>query len=134
MGAGRRAGGDEEESMREHLKFYIDGAWVDPATPRAHEVIDPATEEPIARISLGGQADVDRAVAARGPDFYDPIMMSLWVSVGAPVSVASRTGAVAPGVPRLSWTRYSLSSHLPLYITPVTQHSLRQEEILCPKL
>ncbi len=50
--------------MREHLKFYIDGAWVDPVTPRTHEVIDPATEEPIARISLGSSADVDKAVAA----------------------------------------------------------------------
>ena len=50
--------------MREHLKFYIDGQWVDPVTPRTHDVINPATEEPIARISLGSQADVDKAVAA----------------------------------------------------------------------
>jgi aldehyde dehydrogenase (NAD+) len=50
--------------MREHLKFYIDGQWVDPVSPRTHEVINPATEEPIARISLGSAADVDRAVAA----------------------------------------------------------------------
>ncbi len=50
--------------MREHLKFYIDGQWVDPVSPRTHDVINPATEEPIARISLGSQADVDKAVAA----------------------------------------------------------------------
>ncbi|MBU6405502.1 MAG: aldehyde dehydrogenase family protein [Alphaproteobacteria bacterium] len=50
--------------MRELLKFYIDGHWVDPAAPRAHDVINPATEEPVARISLGSAADVDRAVAA----------------------------------------------------------------------
>jgi aldehyde dehydrogenase (NAD+) len=50
--------------MREHLKFYIDGAWVDPVAPRTHEVINPATEEPVAKISLGGAADVDKAVAA----------------------------------------------------------------------
>jgi aldehyde dehydrogenase (NAD+) len=50
--------------MREHLKFYIDGAWVDPAQPRTHEVINPATEEPIATISLASAADVDKAVAA----------------------------------------------------------------------
>jgi aldehyde dehydrogenase (NAD+) len=50
--------------MREHLKFYIDGQWVDPVTPRAHDVINPATEESIARISLGSSADVDKAVAA----------------------------------------------------------------------
>ncbi len=50
--------------MREHLKFYINGEWVDPVAPRTHEVINPATEEPVARISLGGAADVDKAVAA----------------------------------------------------------------------
>ncbi|MGE0044726.1 MAG: aldehyde dehydrogenase family protein [Hyphomonadaceae bacterium] len=50
--------------MREHLKFYIDGQWVDPVTPRTHDVINPATEEPIARISLGSAADVDTAVTA----------------------------------------------------------------------
>jgi aldehyde dehydrogenase (NAD+) len=50
--------------MREHLGFYIDGEWVAPATPRTHEVINPATEEPVARISLGAAADVDKAVAA----------------------------------------------------------------------
>ena len=45
-------------------KFYIDGAWVDPAVPHDLEVIDPTTEEACAVISLGGQADTDRAVAA----------------------------------------------------------------------
>ncbi|MBL8559377.1 MAG: aldehyde dehydrogenase family protein [Hyphomonadaceae bacterium] len=50
--------------MREHLNFYIDGQWVAPTTPRTHEVINPATEEPIAKISLGSAADVDKAVAA----------------------------------------------------------------------
>jgi aldehyde dehydrogenase (NAD+) len=50
--------------MREHLNFYIDGQWVAPTTPRTHEVINPANEEPIAKISLGSAADVDKAVAA----------------------------------------------------------------------
>jgi aldehyde dehydrogenase (NAD+) len=50
--------------MRDHLNFYINGEWVAPAVPRTHEVINPATEEPVARISLGSKADVDRAVAA----------------------------------------------------------------------
>ena len=44
--------------------FYIDGAWVAPAAPRDLEVIDPSTEEPVAVIALGDQADTDRAVAA----------------------------------------------------------------------
>jgi aldehyde dehydrogenase (NAD+) len=51
--------------MREGLKFYVDGAWVDPADgSRMLDVINPATEEPMGRIAIGGAADVDRAVAA----------------------------------------------------------------------
>ncbi|WP_417519219.1 aldehyde dehydrogenase family protein [Minwuia sp.] len=50
--------------MIEKLQFYIDGAWVDPATPKSLDVINPATEEAFAQISLGSAADVDKAVAA----------------------------------------------------------------------
>jgi aldehyde dehydrogenase (NAD+) len=50
--------------MRDMLQFYIDGQWVDPVTPRTLDVINPATEEVCGRISMGGAADVDRAVAA----------------------------------------------------------------------
>ncbi|MEO6092236.1 MAG: aldehyde dehydrogenase family protein [Novosphingobium sp.] len=50
--------------MREYTKFYIDGQWVDPATPKTAEVINPATEEVSGTISLGSPADVDKAVAA----------------------------------------------------------------------
>jgi aldehyde dehydrogenase (NAD+) len=50
--------------MRENLDFYIDGQWVKPAVPKTLDVIAPATEEVIGRISLGSAADVDRAVAA----------------------------------------------------------------------
>ena len=50
--------------MREMLKFYIDGHWVDPVTPNPFDVINPATEEVCGRISLGSETDVDKAVAA----------------------------------------------------------------------
>jgi aldehyde dehydrogenase (NAD+) len=50
--------------MREMLQFYIDGKWVDPVTPNACDVINPATEEVCGHISLGSPADVDLAVAA----------------------------------------------------------------------
>jgi aldehyde dehydrogenase (NAD+) len=51
--------------MSDHTQqFYIDGRWVDPSEPRPFDVIDPATEQPIAKIALGGKKDVDRAVAA----------------------------------------------------------------------
>ena len=50
--------------MHEGLRFYIDGGWVDPIERRAIDVINPATEKAIGRVSLGSSADVDRAVAA----------------------------------------------------------------------
>ncbi|MFN3457130.1 MAG: aldehyde dehydrogenase family protein [Novosphingobium sp.] len=50
--------------MRERLQHYIDGKWVDSEGGKRHEVINPATEEPICAITLGTQADVDKAVAA----------------------------------------------------------------------
>jgi aldehyde dehydrogenase (NAD+) len=48
----------------EKLKFYIDGAWVNPATPSTLGIINPATEETFAQISLGSGPDVDRAAKA----------------------------------------------------------------------
>ena len=50
--------------MSNHLKFYINGAWVDPVKPATLDVINPATEEAYTKISLGSAADVDKAVAA----------------------------------------------------------------------
>lgn len=50
--------------MQEYLQFYIDGEWVDPVSPSTLDVINPATEQPFATISMGGAADVEKAVAA----------------------------------------------------------------------
>ena len=50
--------------MRERLQNYIDGKWVDSIGGTRHEVINPATEEPVTAITLGTKADVDAAVAA----------------------------------------------------------------------
>lgn len=50
--------------MREYLKFFIDGQWVDPAELRVLDVENPATEQVCGRIAIGGWADVDRAVTA----------------------------------------------------------------------
>jgi aldehyde dehydrogenase (NAD+) len=50
--------------MRDKLKFYIDGQWVEPTGTLTRYVINPATEEVTGRISLGEKEDVDRAVAA----------------------------------------------------------------------
>jgi aldehyde dehydrogenase (NAD+) len=50
--------------MSNNLKFYIDGAWVDPVVAHRIPVIDPSTEEAFTEISGGSAADVDKAVAA----------------------------------------------------------------------
>jgi aldehyde dehydrogenase (NAD+) len=50
--------------MLEYMQFYINGEWVDPVVPKSFDVINPADESVCARISLGSEADVDRAVAA----------------------------------------------------------------------
>lgn len=45
-------------------KFYINGSWVEPAGRKTLDVINPATEEAFASISLGTAADVDAAAKA----------------------------------------------------------------------
>ena len=112
--------------MSDHLKFYIDGAWVDPAAPKPFDVINPATEEPCARISLGSAKDVDRAVKAAKAAFpgfsrttreervalleailaaykkrYDDIAKVISMEMGAPITLATRAQA-ATGVGHLN--------------------------------
>ena len=50
--------------MRENRQFYMNGEWVDPVSPNSFDVINPATEEVCGHISMGSEADVDKAVAA----------------------------------------------------------------------
>ena len=50
--------------MYQYKNFYINGRWVAPETENPLEVINPATELPMGVISLGGKADVEKAVAA----------------------------------------------------------------------
>jgi aldehyde dehydrogenase (NAD+) len=45
--------------------MYIDGKWVDPAVPdRWITVVDPATEQKVAQVAAGSEADIDAAVQA----------------------------------------------------------------------
>jgi aldehyde dehydrogenase (NAD+) len=50
--------------MREYLKFYIDGKWVDPVEPKSLDVDNPTTEQVSGKIAVGTAADVDKAVKA----------------------------------------------------------------------
>ena len=106
--------------MTNALKFYIDGAWVDPVVPKTLEVIDPSTEQAFASISVGSAADVDKAVAAARRAFpaftlttkaqrlallrailaeynkrYDDIAAAVSQEMGAPLSFAMEAQAWA---------------------------------------
>ena len=50
--------------MADHLKFYINGGWVDPLGSETIEVINPSDESIIGSISAGTKGDIDIAVAA----------------------------------------------------------------------
>ena len=51
--------------MSHRAKLYIDGQWVDPAVPgRLITVVNPATEEEVAQVAAGSEADIDAAVQA----------------------------------------------------------------------
>ncbi|MFC4558270.1 aldehyde dehydrogenase family protein [Virgibacillus kekensis] len=50
--------------MRNLVTHYINGKWTTPAGKETTEVINPATEEIIGRVSLGTREDLDQAVVA----------------------------------------------------------------------
>ncbi|CAM4287223.1 Aldehyde dehydrogenase [Comamonas aquatilis] len=51
--------------MQDVSQFYIGGQWVEPAAgAQSFAIVNPATEEVIGRLAMGGSKDVDAAVAA----------------------------------------------------------------------
>lgn len=50
--------------MKDLRNFYINGQWIAPVQSNDLEVENPATEQPVATISMGTAVDVDQAVAA----------------------------------------------------------------------
>ncbi len=63
--------------MKTYDKIYINGKWVPPAGKDTVEVINPCTEEAIARVSMGNGEDVDRAVRAARDAFGSWSMTSI---------------------------------------------------------
>jgi aldehyde dehydrogenase (NAD+) len=55
--------------MKDCRQFYINGEWVNPVAPHEFPVVNPATEEVVGTISLGGPTDVNKAVAAANRAF-----------------------------------------------------------------
>lgn len=98
--------------------FYINGAWVPPLKANDLEVINPATEKPVAVISMGTAADIDRAVAAAKAAFqtysrtsveerlallekllaiykrrYDEMARTITLELGAPITMSTQQQA-----------------------------------------
>jgi 5-carboxymethyl-2-hydroxymuconic-semialdehyde dehydrogenase len=65
------AGKIEDRVAAEGVRHYIGGRWVDSADGATFETLNPATNEPIARVAAGGKAEIDRAVAAARRAFDD---------------------------------------------------------------
>ena len=122
--------------MKEYGKFYIDGAWVDPIQPGPLlDVINPANEEPFAKIALGSAKDIDRAVQAAKAAFpawsrtsreerlalmkkilevyqrrYNEVAAAISEEMGAPMWLATRAQA-AMGVAHFTQTMKVLESY-----------------------
>ena len=99
--------------MLDKRKFYIDGEWVAPLVENDLSVIDPTTEKPVAVISMGTAADIDRAVVAAKKAFatysrtsveerlallekllkiynrrYEEMAQTITLELGAPISMS----------------------------------------------
>ena len=106
--------------MQDCTRFYIDGTWRTPDNAEIIDVINPATEEACARISLGTRDDVDHAVSAAARAFasygrssrnerlelfeslieaykrrYDDIADAVSLEMGAPKTLAMKAQAAA---------------------------------------
>ena len=104
--------------MKDLRKFYIDGQWIDPVQSNDLDVENPASEELVATISLGAEADVNHAVAAARRAFpgysqmpvderislmekllqiyvdrYDEMAVAISIEMGAPISFATAAQA-----------------------------------------
>ncbi len=95
-------------------QFYINGKWVEPSGSKKLDVINPATEECVGKLSLGSEMDVNLAVSAARKAFesfsltsvvervellteirnlykkrYDEVAEAILTEMGAPISLAA---------------------------------------------
>ena len=52
------------QTLIDRDRLFIGGEWVSPLSTETIEVVNASTEEVMARIPAGTEADIDRAVAA----------------------------------------------------------------------
>ncbi len=77
-------------------RMFVDGRWVDSASGRTFETVDPATGQVITTVPHAGIEDVDRAVAAAGGRFESGPWRSL--TRGTPADpLEDRRGDSGPG-------------------------------------
>jgi acyl-CoA reductase-like NAD-dependent aldehyde dehydrogenase len=62
---------DRSISLRAPGALFIDGQWIEPATPATFDVVDPATEERFISVAAANADDMDRAIAAARRAFDD---------------------------------------------------------------
>jgi len=140
--------------MTDYLKFYINGQWVDPVQPKTLDVINPATEESIAKISMGTKADVNKAVAAAKAAFpkfstttrqeriellqsiiavyqkrYADIAAAITAEMGAPVKLA-QVAQAAMGIAHLN-TNLELLKNYEFEYDKGTTHIVREPVGVC---
>ena len=51
------------------LDHYINGAWVQPTSGKGEDVVNPATNQPIAKLGYASKADLDAAIKAADAGF-----------------------------------------------------------------
>ncbi len=104
--------------MLDKRTFFINGEWVDPCLPNDFQVINPANEQPVAVITLGGETEINLAVAAAKEAFvsysqttieerlgwlerlmeiyqrrYDEMVQTITLELGAPVTMSAEEQA-----------------------------------------
>jgi aldehyde dehydrogenase (NAD+) len=109
--------------MKSYDRMYIDGEWVHPQSPTPFNLVNPATEEVFATVSLGGPHEVDKAVRAARRAFpafsnqsreeriglleaiidtlgkcEDDILAALTQEMGAPRSLRAHTTSALAGL------------------------------------
>lgn len=125
--------------MKDCTQFYINGQWLTPSTEYM-DVLNPATEAVIARISMGSESDVDGAVAAAKTAFetfsqtsidervallerilevytrrYDEMAQAISDEMGSPMQLASTSQA------------YCGSGHLKSAISALKSYSFEEK-------
>src|SRR6185503_14924658 len=53
----------------ESLRHYINGVWVEPSSGKTQDVVNPATNKPIGKLTHASRADLDKALEAAQSGF-----------------------------------------------------------------